>query len=193
MRISESRRSRSRNVARLGLDVGNRKGHRGLTEMPLISAVANRPKRASCRYRPRKQVAEPVFRGIEQARGFLQTPLRGRDQAHGERAMICTAHDLRNLAQAESWDHRFVFSNSGIAPPHRLRAPLPSRAPGYTSGEWSTCPRTWLSRQRAVSSRLLPEAALRSWPRFSRGAHGPANAAPGRTCRPTHYPWLPDR
>ncbi len=51
------------------------------------------------RYRLRKQVVEPVFGQIKQARGFRQFLLRGLDKVRGEWALICTAHNLLNLAQ----------------------------------------------------------------------------------------------
>ena len=77
-------------------------GRRRLTKMPLMSAMAARLKRAGrrSRYRLRKQVVEPVFGQIKQARGFRQFLLRGLDQVRGEWAMICTAHNLLKLAQA---------------------------------------------------------------------------------------------
>ena len=70
--------------------------------MPLMSAMAVRLKRAGrrSRYRLRKQVVEPVFGQIKQARGFRQFLLRGLDQVRGEWAMICTAHNLLKLAKA---------------------------------------------------------------------------------------------
>lgn len=52
------------------------------------------------RYRLRKQVVEPVFGQIKQARGFRQFLLRGLDQVRCEWAMICTAHNLLKLAKA---------------------------------------------------------------------------------------------
>jgi transposase len=52
------------------------------------------------RYRLRKQVVEPVFGQIKQARGFRQFLLRGIDKVQAEWAMICTAHNLRKLARA---------------------------------------------------------------------------------------------
>lgn len=57
--------------------------------------MAARLKRAGprSRYRFRKQVVEPVFGQIKQARGFRQFPLRGLDQVRGEWAMIRTAHN----------------------------------------------------------------------------------------------------
>jgi hypothetical protein len=54
------------------------------------------------RYRLRKQVVEPVFGQIKQARGFRQFLLRGLDQVRAEWAMICTVHNLLKLAQATS-------------------------------------------------------------------------------------------
>ncbi len=79
-------------------------GRRRLTKMPLMSAMAARLKRAGrrSRYRLRKQVVEPVFGQIKQARGFRQFLLRGLDQVRGEWAMICTAHNLLKLAKARS-------------------------------------------------------------------------------------------
>jgi hypothetical protein len=70
--------------------------------MPLMSAMAQRLKRAGrrSRYRLRKQVVEPVLGQIEHARGFRQFLLRGLDQVRAEWAMICTAHNLLKLAQA---------------------------------------------------------------------------------------------
>jgi transposase len=52
------------------------------------------------RYRLRKQVVEPVFGQIKQARGFRQFLLRGIEKVTAEWAMICTAHNLRKLALA---------------------------------------------------------------------------------------------
>ena len=57
-------------------------GRRKLTKMPLMSAMAETLKRAGrrSRYRLRKQVVEPVFGQMKQARGFRQFLLRGLDQ-----------------------------------------------------------------------------------------------------------------
>jgi Transposase DDE domain len=52
------------------------------------------------RYRLRKQVVEPVFGQIKQARGFRQFLLRGFDKVKAEWALICTAHNLAKLARA---------------------------------------------------------------------------------------------
>jgi transposase len=48
-------------------------------------------------YRLRKQIVEPVFGQIKQARGFRQFLLRGVEKVRAEWAMICTAHNLRKL------------------------------------------------------------------------------------------------
>ena len=52
------------------------------------------------RYRLRKQIVEPVFSQIKQARGFRQFLLRGIDKVTAEWALICTAHNLNKLAAA---------------------------------------------------------------------------------------------
>ncbi len=52
------------------------------------------------RYRLRKQIVEPVFGQIKQARSFRQFLLRGIEKVRGEWAMICTAHNLTKLAKA---------------------------------------------------------------------------------------------
>jgi transposase len=51
-------------------------------------------------YRLRKQVVEPVFGQIKQARGFRQFLLRGLNKVRGEWAMLCTAHNLNKLHRA---------------------------------------------------------------------------------------------
>jgi len=52
------------------------------------------------RYRLRKQIVEPVFGQIKQARGFRQFLLRSIDKVKAEWALICTAHNLTKLARA---------------------------------------------------------------------------------------------
>ena len=51
-------------------------------------------------YRLRKQVVEPVFGQIKQARGFRQFLLRGVEKVRSEWALVCTAHNLTKLARA---------------------------------------------------------------------------------------------
>jgi hypothetical protein len=69
---------------------------------PLTQGMRRKLKRAGwrSRYRLRKQIVEPVFGQIKQARGFRQFLLRGIDAVAAEWAMICTAHNLTKLARA---------------------------------------------------------------------------------------------
>ena len=50
------------------------------------------------RYRLRKQIVEPVFGQIKQARGFRQ--FAGVEKVGAEWAMICSAHNLLELAKS---------------------------------------------------------------------------------------------
>jgi Transposase DDE domain len=52
------------------------------------------------RYRLRKQIVEPVFGQIKQARGFRQFLLRGVEKVRAEWTLICTAQNLTKLARA---------------------------------------------------------------------------------------------
>lgn len=65
-----------------------------------IARMSAKLKRAGhrSRYRWRKQVVEPVFGQIKQARGFRQFLLRGIGKVSAEWALICTAHNLNKLA-----------------------------------------------------------------------------------------------
>jgi transposase len=69
---------------------------------PLTLAMRARLKRAGwrSRYRLRKQIVEPVFGQIKQARGFRQFLLRGVEKVRAEWALICTAHNLLKLANS---------------------------------------------------------------------------------------------
>ena len=53
-------------------------------------------------YRLRKQLPEPVFGQIKQARGFRQFLMRGFEKVRAEWAIVCTAHNLLKLAQGRS-------------------------------------------------------------------------------------------
>jgi transposase len=81
---------------------GHAAGERRLKNKPRMAAMAATLKRAGrrSRYRLRKQVVEPVFGQIKQARGFRQFLLRGLDAVRGEWALICTVHNLLKLAKA---------------------------------------------------------------------------------------------
>ena len=50
------------------------------------------------RYRLRKQVVEPVFGQIKQARGFRQFLLRGLSQVAAEWSLLCSVHNMLKLA-----------------------------------------------------------------------------------------------
>jgi hypothetical protein len=49
-------------------------------------------------YRLRKQIVEPVFGQIKQARGFRQFLMRGITKVTAEWAMLCTVHNILKLA-----------------------------------------------------------------------------------------------
>ena len=68
----------------------------------LIARMSSKLKRAGhrTRYRLRKQIVEPVFGQIKQARGFRQFLLRSIEKVRGEWALICTAHNIVKLASA---------------------------------------------------------------------------------------------
>jgi transposase len=76
--------------------------HKRKRRGPLTKAMQDKLKRAGwrSRYRFRKQIVEPVFGQIKQARGFRQFLLRGAEKVAAEWAMICTAHNLTKLAKA---------------------------------------------------------------------------------------------
>ncbi len=67
-----------------------------------VQAMRAKLKRAGrrSRYRLRKQIVEPVFGQVKQARGFRQFLLRGIDKVAAEWALICIAHNLNKLAAA---------------------------------------------------------------------------------------------
>ena len=50
-------------------------------------------------YRLRKQLPEPVFGQIRQARGFRQFLLRGLEKVACEWGLVCIAHNVLKLAQ----------------------------------------------------------------------------------------------
>ena len=57
-------------------------------------------------YALRKQLPEPVFGQIKQARGFRQFLLRGLEKVKGEWQLICTGHNLLKLFRA--WQQGFI-------------------------------------------------------------------------------------
>jgi len=53
-------------------------------------------------YRLRKQLPEPVFGQIKQARGFRQFLLRGVEKVAAEWGLVCVAHNILKLAQGRT-------------------------------------------------------------------------------------------
>ncbi len=68
----------------------------------LVAVMARKIRRAGwrSRYRLRKQVVEPVFGQIKEARGFRQFRLRGLDKVRLEWRLVCLVHNLTKLAHA---------------------------------------------------------------------------------------------
>ena len=69
---------------------------------PHVEAMRQRLKRGGwrSRYRLRKQVVEPVFGQIKEARGFRQFLMWGIEKTRAEWALICTAHNILKLQRA---------------------------------------------------------------------------------------------
>jgi transposase/anti-sigma28 factor (negative regulator of flagellin synthesis) len=68
-------------------------------------------------YRLRKQLPEPVFGQIKQARGFRQFLMRGVEKVRGEWALVCTAHNLLKLTHGRSLSAaRKTIEEAGLAP-----------------------------------------------------------------------------
>ena len=68
----------------------------------IIARMRDKLKRGGWRspYRLRKQVVEPVFGQIKQAKGFRQFLLRGLAKVKAEWQLVCLAHNLRKLVNA---------------------------------------------------------------------------------------------
>lgn len=73
--------------------IGGKKGG------PLTQAMRRKLKLGGhrSRYRLRKQLPEPVFGQIKQARGFRQFLLRGLDKVKDEWSLVCIAHNITKL------------------------------------------------------------------------------------------------
>jgi transposase len=68
-------------------------------------------------YRLRKQLPEPVFGQIKEARGFRQFLMRGVEKVRAEFALVCTAHNLLKLAQGRSLSEAMKMTQeAGLAP-----------------------------------------------------------------------------
>ena len=105
----------------------------------LIARMSTKLKRAGyrSRYRLRKQIVEPVFGQIKQARGFRQFLLRGIEKVSAEWALICTAHNLVKLAASGRMSTHLPYEHiiscqKPQCPPYldRLLAPLPKEMSG---------------------------------------------------------------
>lgn len=83
---------------------GESSATRDRSDSPWTQRMSRRLKQGGfqSRYRLRKQVVEPVFGQIKQARGFRQFLLRGQEAVAAEWSMLCTAHNLLKLAKAWS-------------------------------------------------------------------------------------------
>lgn len=77
---------------------------------PHAQAMRRRLKRGArrSRYRLRKQVVEPVFGQVKQARGFRQFLTRGLHNVSMEWALLCTAHNLLKWARSQAPQAHFA-------------------------------------------------------------------------------------
>jgi transposase len=118
-------------TGRAGHPVGEPLNSRG---GPLVQAMRAKLKRAGrrSRYRLRKQVVEPVFGQIKQARGFRQFLLRGIDKVTAEWALICTAHNLKSEIELAFTASHAIATRHGTAT--QSPKPLLGQAP---SGRYS--------------------------------------------------------
>lgn len=60
-------------------------------------------KRGIAAYGLRKEIVEPVFGQIKQARGFRQFLLRGVDKVKGEWSLVCLTHNILKLWRSGRW------------------------------------------------------------------------------------------
>ena len=104
-----------KNLTTIGIDVympPGKIGHRAVLpsaprgRIPKNLSIADRmrrklrTKKGKERYGLRKELPEPVFGQIKQARGFDQFLLRGSDKVSSEWKVICTGHNLLKLFRA---------------------------------------------------------------------------------------------
>lgn len=87
-----------------GAATAAREAHRD----PLVRSMTARMKRGGhrSRYRLRKQLVEPAFGQIKEARGFRRFLLRGLKKVPSEWALVCTAHNLTKLVRAHACRRR---------------------------------------------------------------------------------------
>ncbi len=84
--------------------------------MPAGLSVADRmrrklrTKRGRAVYAKRKEIVEPVFGQIKQARGFRQFLMRGLKKVKGEWSLVCTTHNILKLWKSGRFKPGFAVS-----------------------------------------------------------------------------------
>ena len=76
-------------------------------------------------YRLRKQLPEPVFGQIKQARGFRQFLLRGVEKVANEWGLVCLAHNILKLAQGRTPSLAALATGSASPPRKRCNERCP--------------------------------------------------------------------
>src|SRR3989339_1209348 len=69
-----------------------------------------RTKRGRAVYARRKEIVEPVFGQIKQARGFRQFLMRGLKKVKGEWSLVCTTHNILKLWKSGRFKPGFAVS-----------------------------------------------------------------------------------
>ena len=69
-----------------------------------------RTKRGQAVYAKRKEIVEPVFGQIKQARGFRQFLMRGLKKVKGEWSLVCTTHNILKLWRSGRFKPGFAAS-----------------------------------------------------------------------------------
>ena len=80
-----------------GEPAATRLGKRGTLTYAMLQKLRRAGHRS--RYRLRKQIVEPTFGQVKEARGFRRFSVRGLQRVPHEWALICTAHNLVKLAK----------------------------------------------------------------------------------------------
>ena len=136
---------------------------------PLTQAMRHKLKRAGrSRYRLRKQVVEPVFGQIKQARGFRQFLLRGIDKVKAEWALICTAH---NPASSPGLPERAILHPPTLANSYldRLLAACRTEVLEWSGGRDQIGQQRDDRRQLYIHQRSLPSDWSPSTPKGGAG------------------------
>ena len=80
-------------------------------------------------YRLRKQLPEPVFGQIKQARGFRQFLLRGVEKVANEWGLVCLAHNILKLAQGRTPSLAALATGSSFATSETVQRTMPAKLP----------------------------------------------------------------